>query len=91
MKTEQEWLNIYHELWDMFTEGHNKVRLMLGQFAYDTNWGYIECLTYNKEDMKKVFVVADKYDLDVDFSGHYDVKLREKYKEAQAQPSEDVR
>jgi len=83
MKTEQEWLDIYHEVWNLLPKGHNRVRLKLGQFDFDDTWACIEILCPDKESLRKIFDIADKYGLRCDFQGQYEFKLWEDYPKEQ--------
>lgn len=79
METENEWLKIYHECCHMFNkEGDmdNRVRLKLGQFSDDDVWGCVEILCANKEVLRKIIEVSDKYNLWCDFTDCYTIKLR---------------
>ena len=82
MKTENEWLKIYHEAWDcMSNDGQNVVRLKLGQFHDDNTWACVEILSVNKERLKEIIKLSDKYNLRLDFQGNYEFKLWEDYEE----------
>lgn len=82
MKTEEKWLEIYHECCHMFNdkgEMGNRVRLKLGQFTDDDTWACIELICVNKKVLKKIIEVSDKYNLRCDFQGNYEMKLWEEY------------
>ena len=80
MITEGKWIRIYHEVWESYNKpGHNCVRLKLGQYRDDDNWGIIECLCTNKEVLKKLIEICDKNNLRIDFSGNYELVLREDF------------
>jgi len=87
-KTEQEWLEIYHEVWNLLPKGHNRVRLKIGQFDIDDTWACIEVLSADKELLKKIFNIADKYKLRCDFQGQYEFKLWEEYEENKSEGGE---
>ena len=80
-RTEEEWLKIYKECHHLFgNEGQsgNRVRLTLGQFRDDDNWGFIEVIGCNSVFLEKLIALCRKYDLGFDFSGRYEFKIREK-------------
>ena len=82
MKTNQEWLRIYEECCHLFNDKGdcgNRVRLNLGQFRDDSNWGFIEVLGSDNEFLKKLIPFCEKNNLYFDFSGSYEFKLRENY------------
>lgn len=79
MKTEEEWLKIYKECWHLINrEGHNRVRLKLGQFRDDDRWAYIEVLGGGIEFLKKLIPFCEKHGLDMDFHKEFEFKLKEK-------------
>jgi len=80
-RTEEEWIKIYKECCNLFgKKGHsgNRVRLTLGQFRDDDNWGFIEIIGFGVTFAEKLIPLCKKYNLEFDFGGHYEVKLREK-------------
>jgi hypothetical protein len=80
MKTEEEWLKIYKECWNSFNRvGHNRVRLELGQFSNDLEdtWACIKIIGGDKETVRKILDIADKYNLRGDFKGNSEWKLWE--------------
>lgn len=82
MKTEKEWLEIYHKVWDLFKqERHNYVRLKIGQFKDNNTWACIEVLIphIDKGFLKDIINISDKYNLRMDFQGEYEFKLWEDY------------
>ncbi len=95
MKTEKEWLNIYHECCHLFGKNGqtgNRVRLTLGQFRDDDNWGFIEVIGFNSKFLARLIEICEKYVLGFDFSGRYEFKIREKQEtlEDDLNPSQDA-
>lgn len=83
MKTEQEWLDLYHECWKIF--GNNNVRLMLGQFGEVDRWAKIEIvgfdIRYSIDYLKKVIQFCESNKLRVAFDHYGEINLYEDYEE----------
>ena len=83
VKTEQEWLDVYHEFWKVF--GDNNVRLTLGQFDEDINrWGKIEIigwdLRYSMDKMKQIISLCEKHNLRMSLDNRFgEINLYENY------------
>jgi len=82
VKTEQEWLDIYHEFWKVF--GNNNVRLTLGQFEDINRWGKIEIcgwdLRYSMDKMKQIISLCEKHNLRMTLDNRFgEINLYENY------------
>lgn len=70
-RTEKEWLEAYHKCCNAFGDKWhtgNRVRLTLGQFRNDDNWGFIEIISYNTKTLKKLISICENNNLGFDFS-----------------------
>lgn len=84
MKTEQEWLEVYHDFWKIF--GNNNVRLTLGQFEEVNRWGKIEVvswdLRYSIDKMQIIIDLCKKHNLRLSLDNKYnEINLYENYEE----------
>ena len=82
MKTHSEWLRLFEDCCHLFNEeGHtgNRVRLTIGQFKDNDDWGFIEVLGWDNNFILKLVEFCEKNNLYIDFSGSYEFKLRENY------------
>jgi hypothetical protein len=92
MKSEQEWLDIYHKFWKIY--GNNNVRLILGQFEEEINhWGKIEIVGYGVRDslnkLKELINLAEKHNLRISFGSYCDtISFYENYEEQASSPKE---
>ena len=79
-KFEKKWLEVFHKCCDLFGEnGHtgNRVKLILGQFDNDDQYGIIELsVTNNLTFLDKYIKFCKKNELDISFRGEHYFELR---------------
>ncbi len=78
MKTINEWLDIYKEIWNKYK--CNTVRLTLGQQEEDSQWGYIELIEFNNRslsDFEELISFCKKFNLRISLQDYSQVRLYE--------------
>ena len=80
MKTINDWLNIYKEIWNIYKG--NYVRLTLGKFNDDEQWAYIEIINFSNrslDDFKELIKFCEKFNLRISMQNYSEVRLYEDY------------